>query len=284
MAPDDDDEATADPDPAWQKPGDAIFGRKLKDAAGSKQESLLQYHRPMLEDGEVSYEFFHDPGKAAVHPALDRLAFLIEPGGVKLHRLTDGPADRTGLAPDNLADEPRNRRGPADLPIKPGAWNRMALAVLGDKVTLRLNDVLIDERPIEPTNQRTFGLFHYADEAEARVRNVTYRGSWSKQTGRIDSRAMTCRTSRPSAGKMKAKGVGFLGFQERSTRFGRRPGLPANLAERVDHLPHRAPRRRLPGARPAPSGGLGPSRDPSPGLRPGPQRNIFDSRSPRERR
>ena len=176
-----DSEPNAPSDPAWEKRGDEVFGRLVKDAAGSKQESLLRYHRPMLEDGEVAYEFYYEPGKAAVHPTLDRLTFLVEPGGVELHRLTDGPSDRSGLAPDNALDEPACRRGPGPLPLEVGAWNRMALAVVGDRLALRLNDELVYERPIEPTNQRTFGLFHYADEAEARARNVTYRGAWPKE-------------------------------------------------------------------------------------------------------
>ena len=167
-------------EPAWQTRGDQILGRSVPDAAGSHLERVLRYHRPMLEDGEIAYDFFHDPGKAAVHPALDRLAFLIEPDGIKLHRLTDGPSERTGLAPDNLEDEPQCRRGPAELPLKAGTWNRMVVAIAGDVLTLRLNDVVVYERSIEPTNQRTFGLFHFADRGEARVRDVRYRGNWPK--------------------------------------------------------------------------------------------------------
>ncbi len=57
-----------DVDPAWRKRGDEIFGRHLKDALGSKQESLLQYHRPMVEDGEIAYEFFHEPRQSRRRP------------------------------------------------------------------------------------------------------------------------------------------------------------------------------------------------------------------------
>ena len=134
----------------------------------------------MLEDGRIAYEFYYEPGKVMVHPALDRLAFLIEPDGVKIHRLTDGAFERTGLAPDNIADEPENRRGPASLPLKPNAWNRLVLSLAGDKVTLELNGQPIYERTLEPTNQRSFGLFHYADETQVRVRNVTYQGNWPR--------------------------------------------------------------------------------------------------------
>ena len=41
--------------------------------------------------------------------------------------------------------------------------------------------VLMDQLiGIEPVNQRTFGLFHYADLTEVRVRNVTYQGNWPR--------------------------------------------------------------------------------------------------------
>ena len=189
----------------WEKRGEEIIGRNLADEAappdsnqgrffngnaqrippkvtpGSKIESLLQYHRPMLEDGQIAYEFYYEPGKAMTHPSLDRLVFMIDPKGpTKVHWRTDAQHDRTGLAPDNLADEPDRRRGPAEVNLKPNAWNSAKLAVVGDAVTLTINDVLIYERPIEPTNQRVFGLFHYADEGEVRVRNVTYKGSWPR--------------------------------------------------------------------------------------------------------
>ncbi len=88
--------------------------------------------------------------------------------------------ERSGLAPDNTRDEPENRRGPSSLPFKPNAWNRLVVRITGDKVTLELNGQAIFERTIEPTNQRFFGLFHYADETEARVRNVIQEGNWPR--------------------------------------------------------------------------------------------------------
>jgi hypothetical protein len=173
------DSATGD-NSDWEKQGEEIVGRLRDDFPGSKQESVLFYHRPMLEDGEIVYEFFYEPGKAAAHPTLDRLAFLLDPDGVKIHRLTDAQHERSGLAPDNVAVEPENRRGPASLPLKARDWNRLMLRLSGDRVSLRLNGQLIYERTLEATNQRSFGLFHYADEAEVRVRKVTYRGEWPR--------------------------------------------------------------------------------------------------------
>ncbi len=167
-------------DPDWNQRGEELSGKVHEYLAGTKQESVLRYHRPMLEDGRVEYEFYFDPGKLMVHPALDRLAFLIEPSGVKIHRLTDGVYERSGLLPENVCDEPENRRGSGPLPLKPQAWNHLALRLAGEKVTIDLNGQAIYERRIEAENQRSFGLFHYADETQVRVRNVTYQGKWPR--------------------------------------------------------------------------------------------------------
>src|SRR5205085_104156 len=87
---------------AWTKRGEEMyaFGKKPDPPEEGKPvpprsfpESAIHYQRPLLEDGVVEYEFFYDPDKAQVHPMLDRLVFLLEPEGVKLHWLTDGPQD-----------------------------------------------------------------------------------------------------------------------------------------------------------------------------------------------
>ena len=135
----------------------------------------------MLDDGAVEYEFFYDPDKSLVHPMLGRLTFLLEPEGVKLHWLTDGFNEHSEKRFDNAVDEPSCRRGPSRWPLKPKAWNRVRLAVAGDVVKLALNGVEIYERPIESTNQRQFGLFHFTDRTEARVRSMTYAGAWPKK-------------------------------------------------------------------------------------------------------
>jgi hypothetical protein len=173
---------------AWVKRGEEISaaGQRPKPrdegppVPRSYSESALYYHRPLLEDGTVEYEFYYEPEKYHVHPAVDRLCLLLDPKGVQVHWLTDGPHDRTGLPPENATAEPAHRRGPAELPLKAKAWNKLQLSLAGDTVTLRLNGVEVYQRPLEPTNQRTFGLFHYADDTGVRVKNVTYKGQWPK--------------------------------------------------------------------------------------------------------
>ncbi|QDU38076.1 hypothetical protein Mal4_23960 [Maioricimonas rarisocia] len=145
------------------------------------QESLLQYHRPMLEDGTIEYEFYYRPESDQVHPALDRLVFLLAPEGVRIHWLTDGPYDRTDLSSANVFDEPEHRRGDGPLPLERDDWNRLQLQLSGDVVTLVLNEEVIYERTLEAGNQRNFGLFHYADLSQARVRNVQWTGDWPRE-------------------------------------------------------------------------------------------------------
>jgi len=174
------------PDALWQQLGDpesggGILGKRRADLAGQHAERLLRYHRPMFEDGTIEYEFFYHEGEVHAHPALDRMAFLLEPDGVQIHWVTDGQYDRTTLAPDNEFEEPAARRGPRELPLRANAWNRLRLTLVRDTVSLHLNDQLIYERELELTNQRTLGLFHYADRTEARVRNVRWRGSWPRE-------------------------------------------------------------------------------------------------------
>jgi tetratricopeptide (TPR) repeat protein len=162
----------------WKKEGGVMVRARQNMVPGTHLQDVIRYHRPVLEDGEVEYEFYYEPGKVGVHPALDRLTFLLDPSGVRIHWLTDAQFDRTGALPDNVSDEPANRRGPQALPLKEREWNRLKLAVKGDDATLSLNGVEIYHRQLEATNQRILGLFHYADETEVRVRNVTYRGNW----------------------------------------------------------------------------------------------------------
>jgi hypothetical protein len=102
--------------------------------------------------------------------------FLLEPDGVKLHRLTDGSGDV-----GNATDEPDARKGPTKLPLRTKAWNRGRLAVVGDRVKVAVNGEEVYDRAIDPGNQRLFGLFHYTDRTEARVRTVTLTGDWPKQ-------------------------------------------------------------------------------------------------------
>src|SRR5690606_22175532 len=72
----------------WQHIADSessgwIVGRQDASLAGTFCESLLTYQRPLVENGSIEYEFFYEPGRLEAHPAMDRLAFLLRPEGVR---------------------------------------------------------------------------------------------------------------------------------------------------------------------------------------------------------
>ena len=165
---------------AWKISSGEIVGTKFDLVRNQQRQSLLRYHRPIAEDAEVSYEFFYTPGETHVHPALGRIAFLLDDDGVKLHVLTDFDSDRIGLRPDNAIEDPSHHRVEGKIPLKSKEWNRLQLKLVGDQVQLILNGVDIYQSPVANWNQRQFGLFHYANQTDVRVRNVILRGDWPK--------------------------------------------------------------------------------------------------------
>lgn len=147
---------------------------------GVADERLLVYARPMLEDGVINYDFYYGSEQFAAHPTIGKTAFLITPNGVRLHRITDGKYERSALRPDNfsLISSPDE----IDIPLKPDSWNRVTIKLVGDVVSVHLNDALILEHSLDIVpNDRTFGLFHYGDDSALRVRNPRWTGSWPKQ-------------------------------------------------------------------------------------------------------
>ena len=166
---------------SWESDGEQLMGMRVQAPGISSSESLLRYHRPMLEDGTIEYEFYYAPNEQLVHPALDRLAFLLEPDGVKIHWCTDAAFDRTGLSPDNAFEEPQNRPTQNALPFQVNEWNRVKLQLTGNEVQLFLNDEIVYRRTLEASNMRRFGLFHFPQQTGARVRNMTWKGEWPKE-------------------------------------------------------------------------------------------------------
>ena len=160
-------------------------------------ESLLCYHRPMFEDGVIEYDFYYRPDAFHVHPALDRLAFVLTPTAVQCHWVTDGRFDPTAADPAHMFVEPENQRVSGRLPLRHDDWNRLQLKLTDDVVNLSLNGQLIYSRRLEATNQRTFGLFHFADQSEALVRDLTWTGDWPRQLPPVSDQELVDDPSRP---------------------------------------------------------------------------------------
>jgi len=107
------------------------------------------------------------------------VALLVGPGGVRLHWMTDGDDDWTGLGPDNAVDEPTGRRGAPRL--RPGEWNSARLSVAGGVAALEVNGEVVYEHRLAGWDDRLFGFFHFKDRAEARARGVVLKGDWGRR-------------------------------------------------------------------------------------------------------
>ena len=139
-------------------------------------QRMLSWMRPLLEGETLRYEFFYGENSALVHPALGRMAFLLEPGGVRIRWITNGSADWTGLKPDHGVIEPLNRKGPRSLPLKPADWNAVTLQILDGKIQISLNDVLVYSRPVADLSNHHPGFYHDHHLTAARIRKVTLVG------------------------------------------------------------------------------------------------------------
>ncbi|MEJ7592086.1 MAG: DUF1583 domain-containing protein [Planctomycetaceae bacterium] len=157
-----------------------IVGRREPQLAGTFAERLLRYHWPIFWNSQITYEFFHREGEALVHPAIGRRALLLGGTGVQNHWVTNSVWDLTTLDPLNASHE-GNRIAVTSLPLRQDAWNQLSMNITDDTLALSLNGVPIFEGELEPTNDRTFGLFYHCDQSEARVRNVVLKGDWPKK-------------------------------------------------------------------------------------------------------
>lgn len=173
-----------------------IVGINTESRAGTAKESLLQYQRPVIEDGEIEFDFFFDPGKSHVHPAVGRDVMLLQPQGVTIHQITDAHFDCTGA-------DPLNQRSPvttdADVEVpqlNAGEWNHAELRFRDDGLELFVNGRLVYRgKTAARRNDRVFGLFHYDGDTEIRVRNVEWRGDWPKTLPALNEQELRDKTT-----------------------------------------------------------------------------------------
>ncbi len=186
----------------WAVKDDVLHGRRLSEQQQAARQSGYQhgeswayFHRPLRDGERIRYEFFYQPGNDAIeaHPTLDRLVFLLDPDGVKLHWLTTNTsqADATPwIATDNRVEEPAHRRGPPKLPLKPGAWNTATLEILNQTVLVALNDTLVYLRPVEPSWGTRFGFYHDRAGTTARIRNIVLSGNWPAWSPKLNNQLL----------------------------------------------------------------------------------------------
>jgi hypothetical protein len=160
------------------EPGASANVRKYERA---RRESVIQYMRPLASGEEISLEFFHEPGKVSVAPALGRIAILLDRDKVDLHWITADPAGvTTGVDNANRAHDPEAQQ-PESVVLSPGGWNNLSLKLEGAEVVLSVNNVVVYRREWELEAGRLFGLFRDPSQFEVRVRNVRLSGPWPEQ-------------------------------------------------------------------------------------------------------
>ncbi|MFV0443068.1 MAG: DUF1583 domain-containing protein [Planctomycetaceae bacterium] len=172
----------------WKPEQDELVGNLVESHSGEAIEGLLRYQRPMLEDGTIRFEAFYFPGEYEVHPALGGHAFLIQPDGVQRHALTGGAYERSGRSPDNAASIPN---AAPQVPLKSNDWNTVVCRLHGNQLTINVNGQEVVQHTVgEIPEERFFGLFRFANQTKARVRNIRYRGEWPKTLPLVAEQAL----------------------------------------------------------------------------------------------
>ena len=159
-----------------EHPNGSLTGNRIGDKTISSSPSLLHYHRPIVEDGVIEYEFFHKDGEFTAHPAVERAIFLIGADGIRLHWASHRPHSRS-VGNQSLPNSAKPISPPISL--DQDNWNRVRLTFKDDHVTLAINGVnACTHRLVQ--RQRRFGLFYDARTSALKVRNVRWSGDWPK--------------------------------------------------------------------------------------------------------
>ncbi len=138
-----------------------------------------------MSDCEISYEFFYRKGESHVHPAIGRRAFLLNAERVETHWVTNGAYDATALDPQNSHPEPSTA-----VNLREDEWNHATIRITGDAILIIVNNEKVYAGDLHPANDRTFGLFHYCDLTEARVRKVVLKGNWPTELPAVDKQQL----------------------------------------------------------------------------------------------
>ena len=151
-----------------------LFGPRRPPMEGTNCESLLSYGRPIAEDGVIEYEFRYVPDQLHVHPAIGTTAILLNPDGVKTHRITNGRYEQRNVTPDAV-EFVADAQQPS---LKPNAWNAVKMLFEDDRLNVSLNGSLVYSTTMSRPERQSFGLFRYLDKTSVRIRNLKWTGAW----------------------------------------------------------------------------------------------------------
>ncbi|MEM9702786.1 MAG: DUF1583 domain-containing protein, partial [Planctomycetota bacterium] len=170
-----------------QPPGERWFAAD-GEAFGPPSGHRIMHHRPLFDGDRIRFEFRTVGTVATVAPSLDRIGFVLDPGGVKLRYLPVASDKQRyqedgGLSPHQLVAAPGALGA---VPLIPDAWNEATLEANAGRLTLFVNGTPVLERDLSEGvgtphgaahPDRLFGLVP-APGQQARVRNVVLSGDW----------------------------------------------------------------------------------------------------------
>ncbi|MEL6104930.1 MAG: DUF1583 domain-containing protein [Planctomycetota bacterium] len=147
---------------------------------GFQKQSCIRYQRPLCDGDVLSYEFFYEEGKTVVHPTIGRIAYVLRPNGLHLHWMN--AANTSWKIPQGYEIPLPTETEPQALPLNSGQWNTVEVTRRGDQVAIKLNqETIFEQKPQSRLGDMVFGLFHYRDQSDARVRNIQLQGDWPDQ-------------------------------------------------------------------------------------------------------
>lgn len=149
-------------------------------------ESLIHYHRPIVEDGTVEYEFFYKPDEYSAHPAIERLAFVLSTDGIRLRWIDDGIHDHSS---EFRSVSQQSNPVSESLFLKENDWNQLRLTFQGNHVQIAVNGVDAYQHKMVQ-RQRRLGLYYVASESSLEVRNMVWRGNWPRVLPTVDQQEL----------------------------------------------------------------------------------------------
>ena len=146
-----------------------------------RRQGLIQYLRPLCDGEEIALEFYHEPDKFTLIPAVGRIALELSQPQVGLHLIAPHYAPSWHGIPSEHRVVDENAKQLEPIQLTSGDWNQLAVRLDGDVLTLKINGKAVYQRAWEPEVGRQFGLFHDPTESHIRVRNVRLTGPWPEQ-------------------------------------------------------------------------------------------------------
>lgn len=162
---------------SWKFDNDTLEARKLDKSVTTPNWNCFHYQRP-LEHGDLwKYEFWWEPGKSVVMPAIGRAAIHLDGANLEREWLVDKlDGHWMGVEAEKRHAIPNSKQ----LQLIANAWNQIEIRRDGKDVSIVVNGQQVGLFEIEPHQQSYPGLYVPEGIREFSVRNMTLEGAWPK--------------------------------------------------------------------------------------------------------